>query len=116
MAMKTKICNDCNLEFGEEMAFCMNCGHPLNTVWHSSAKITNCEFSYKCPLEWVYLTQTDDDMVRYCTSCEKNVHFVTTQAELNEMASLGKCVAFNGESTKSDEPRILMGSIMPNGS
>lgn len=89
-----------------------------------SEKIINCEFEFKCPLHWNDLRPLEDGSVKFCESCQKNVHFARTQDEVNELAAEGKCVAFDvdkkrifrtGQSIEiyPDLPP-MMGMIVPN--
>lgn len=49
---------------------------------------------FNCPNQWDELTVTADPLVRYCEECGKQVHFVDRQAELEDAAAKGKCIAF----------------------
>lgn len=91
------------------MNFCLNCGNALKV----KDKIINCEFEFKCPLQWESLQKSEDDKIRFCNSCEKNVYFAYSQNELDKLASEGKCVAFNPNPKKEFEPPPLMGMVMP---
>ena len=97
-----KICTDCEKEFDPAMSFCLQCGKLLKPSDISADRIVNCNFEYKCPLEWDNLLKTGDSNVRFCKSCEKNVHFAHTQTELDNLAGAGNCVAFHRDDVWSD--------------
>jgi len=56
-------------------------------------KITNCEFSFKCPKTWDALATTENQWIRFCSECEKGVYLAEDQETLGMLASIGKCVA-----------------------
>jgi hypothetical protein len=59
------------------------------------AEIDNCEprFRYQCPRQFALLIATDDPSRRYCDQCQKDVTFCRTNAEVNERAARGECIA-----------------------
>jgi hypothetical protein len=57
------------------------------TIWF-------CEMKVRCPKFWGDLTQTENELVRDCAECGKQVHFVKSQEDLEEAAMKGNCVAF----------------------
>jgi uncharacterized protein (TIGR02996 family) len=65
--------------------------------------VENCEisFRFRCPRQWASLQRGDDDRVRYCTSCERQVHYCTTAAEAREHAYAGHCVAVGSFSRRT---------------
>lgn len=69
-------------------------------------KPINCEFSYQCPLDWDSLQDSENEKVKYCDVCNKNVYFAQNQSELNQFAAERKCIAYQ---PVSDE-RPLMGT------
>lgn len=108
----TKICPTCQQHFDESMVFCLNCG----SVLKAKDKIINCEFEYKCPLQWSGLQKSENEDIRFCSSCEKNVYFAHSQSELDDLATAGKCVAFNQPNNNdifNDFPLTTMGVIAP---
>ena len=58
-------------------------------------QIKNCNFTYKCPKIWDYLTKTDNDDIRYCSACNENVYKVTSEEEFLKISSVKKCVYIN---------------------
>jgi hypothetical protein len=111
MSSITKVCVTCSQQFDESMMFCLNCGSHLKL----KDKIINCDFEYKCPLQWENLPKSDSSNVRFCSSCEKNVYFAHSQNELENLAKAGKCVAFNPTNDKYifQEVPPLMGMVAP---
>lgn len=55
--------------------------------------IIHCEFEYSCPLNWGDLESTEDEMVRYCQQCEKNVTLCMDDAQIDAAWEQGKCIA-----------------------
>lgn len=79
-------------------------------------KITDYVFSFECSVGWANLDLTDDEKIRFCGQCNKNVHFVDSQTELNQNAIRGNCVAFkkpDSQIPEPFEPTVLGGYILP---
>jgi uncharacterized protein (TIGR02996 family) len=83
--------------------------------------IENCglRFAFRCPKKWEKLKLTDDQTVRYCTTCKKQVHYCDSVNEAYTHATLGHCVAVDTRVPRTlgdlDPPRpvrVTMG-IMP---
>ena len=58
--------------------------------------VQNCtedRFDFLCPMFWSKLIKTDDENVRSCLVCKKNVHLCKTDAELKQHVEAGHCVA-----------------------
>lgn len=53
----------------------------------------NCEFEFECRKNWFDLTPTYDSKVKYCETCNKDVHLCVTQEELDKHAALRHCIA-----------------------
>ncbi|MBC7795343.1 MAG: hypothetical protein H7Z37_00560, partial [Pyrinomonadaceae bacterium] len=83
------------------------------------AKMGECEFVFKCPLEWKNLQKTDNPLVRFCSSCERDVYYAKDSIDANRLAIFGKCVALETnaiEPSKNDPRRgATMGFIAPPG-
>ena len=45
------------------------------------APIQNCEFKYKCPKDWFELEESDNNNIRHCIKCDKNVYFCENKAK-----------------------------------
>ena len=73
-------------------------------------KIKNC-FEFVCPENWNNFEKTDDENVRFCGSCEKQVFKATDKEILEELSKEKKCVAyFSGE---KDTPFIMGETVTP---
>ena len=58
-------------------------------------RVENCNWKIKfeCPLQWLSLIPTDNDFIRFCDRCSKNVYYCRTNEEVDEHAKHGHCVA-----------------------
>ncbi len=76
------------------------------------------QFELVCSKEWDDLTATGDANVRFCESCEQNVHYCDTIVEARRHARLGHCVAVDLGIIRRDNDlaprRRLMGRMLPN--
>lgn len=117
-----KVCPACRLQFDEKFHFCLQCGGQLKQETKIKDQIMNCDWKFKCPLSWNGLQTSENKDVRFCSSCQKDVHFAYTQSQLNQLASEGKCVAFNPpeeippfipEPKDENPPPPTMGMIAP---
>ena len=73
-------------------------------------EIKNC-FEFVCPENWNNFEKTDDENVRFCGSCEKQVFKATDEETLEELSKGKKCVAyFSGE---KDAPLIMGETVTP---
>ena len=61
-----------------------------------AALIRNCpiEFRFQCPMTWNELTPTNDNLVRRCNSCGRDVHLCTAKTDANRIGRRGDCIAF----------------------
>jgi len=55
--------------------------------------IRNCTFAFKCTMNWNELSETDEDSIRFCQNCQKEVFFCNTDEELAEAIKKNKCVS-----------------------
>ena len=62
-----------------------------------SEQIRNCEFRFKCPKDWWELQPTKISTERFCTQCQKTVHFCRNQTELHDAIVKDLCVAIEIE-------------------
>jgi len=58
-----------------------------------SATIRNCKFAFKCSKQWDDLVLTAFDQVRHCNSCERDVFYCRTDADLADSIRLNRCIA-----------------------
>ena len=57
-------------------------------------EVATCKFIKKpCPLRWESLNETDDENIRFCDQCEKNVHFCVSDEEAISHAKQNHCIA-----------------------
>lgn len=69
--------------------------------------IRNCRFAFKCEKKWEDLSETMEDGIRFCSTCENEVHFCEDDDELASNVRLNRCVAFVNE-----EEMVTMGYII----
>jgi len=60
--------------------------------------IRNCTFAFKCDSRWEHLEKLEQDNIRFCNSCQKEVYFCYDDFELISSIHLNRCVAFERES------------------
>lgn len=60
---------------------------------NNQIKIRNCIFGFKCEANWDEMALTDDDNVRHCDACQKNVYLVDDSSELFDAIKQNRCVA-----------------------
>jgi uncharacterized protein (TIGR02996 family) len=81
----------------------------INPVWpmivqiYPQHRVLNCgkgvealpviRFTFQCPQKWLSLQPTDDASVRFCQTCQKDVHFCDTAEAVERHAARGDCVA-----------------------
>lgn len=70
-----------------------------------------CSFKFKCPRSWALLQETAIPTVRHCSACERDVHLVESDADLQAHAAAGHCVAVPVAESAAvgDEPAYLIG-------
>ena len=66
-----------------------------------SNTIKNCEFAFKCPMQWDELTETDIEDKKFCEHCNKPVIFCETPEELETAASNRDCVCVQIETIQT---------------
>jgi hypothetical protein len=62
------------------------------------ATITNClsglpKFRFQCPKVWSALTRTSNEGIRFCTECQRDVHWCENPGLAIRLGKAGKCVA-----------------------
>jgi hypothetical protein len=55
--------------------------------------IRNCIFAFKCNSKWIDLTPTDNQRIRFCQDCQKEVHMCEDDDELVKSVRLNRCIA-----------------------
>ena len=75
-----------------------------------SGKLTirNCKFSYRCSAKWDDLQATDDDDVRFCNDCQKEVFFCDSDDILVAFVKLNRCIAI----VKPKSNERLLGDVL----
>lgn len=66
----------------------------MKTTKDDGISIRNCRFAFKCDMKWDDLSETEDEDIRFCNSCEKEVYFCINDDELARAVRLNRCVAF----------------------
>lgn len=51
-------------------------------------------FQFECSEKWENLTETEDEKIRHCRLCSKNVHLVQNDNEFNSNAEKGNCIYY----------------------
>jgi hypothetical protein len=77
--------------------------------------IQNCDFSFQCPIDWDELENTEDPNRRFCQTCQKQVRYINSNAELDAARSRGYCVAIKLIEPQQPPQRqaIQMGMMSP---
>jgi hypothetical protein len=80
----------------------------------SNCKGTNSEWKFRCPLQWDFLLETEEEGVRFCGQCEENVYHITSDEELGRAIRLNQCVAISvpeglAEEYSSYDGRFMLG-------
>ena len=76
-------------------------------------QIRNCVFAYRCEANWEELEDTNKEKIRYCSECDREVHFCENDRELTEAIKENNCVAFIRE-VKRNKLEAMIGMILPN--
>ena len=71
-------------------------------------EIKNC-FEFVCPLKWDNLEKTDNNDIRFCGSCEKQVFKASDLDSFSRLANENKCVAYIG----NEGVPTIMGETIP---
>ena len=71
----------------------------------------NCKFAFKCDANWAELDETSSEKVRFCNTCQKQVHRCDTDDELLLAIKSNLCVAIEPPFQKSKEGSIWIGSM-----
>ena len=77
---------------------------------NNNIEIKNC-FEFVCPENWDSFEKTDNDRVRFCGSCQRQVFKAENKETLKQLSKEEKCVAyFSGE---KNTPFIMGETIYP---
>ena len=69
--------------------------------------IRNCKFAFKCSASWDSLEETDEEDIRFCNDCQKEVFFCENDDILVELVKLNRCVAI----LKPNSNKHLIGDV-----
>lgn len=69
--------------------------------------IRNCTFAFKCEMKWANLDETEDDEIRFCRSCQSEVHFCETDEKLVKAIKRNKCVAITSPYNSQTEVGMI---------
>jgi hypothetical protein len=83
------------VELLERTSFEMNYGVVIEMLKEFQEIIREKMFDFKCSKNWLDMDITDDNNIRFCQDCKKNVYFVNNELEYEMRASSGQCVAIN---------------------
>ena len=83
-------------------------GTSPKTNMSNKLTIRNCKFAYRCSAKWDDLQETDDDDIRFCNDCQKEVFFCDSDDTLVTFVKLNRCVAI----LKSKSNERLLGDVL----
>ena len=69
--------------------------------------IRNCSWGYSCDAVWENLSKTDNEGVKFCDNCQREVHNSTSHEELAKNISLNRCVRFTSDLISTSNNREL---------
>ena len=67
----------------------------VNREDYPEITIRNCIFAFKCDASWDELTDTEDYDVKFCYTCQREVHFCETDEKLLKAVKRNLCVAID---------------------
>jgi uncharacterized protein (TIGR02996 family) len=89
----------------------------VGDVWWRQLDWANVEycvkFEYRCPQRWDTLLPTDDESVRHCTLCDRDVHYCSSTGKAHQLAEAGECVAI--DSRRARLPLELLANALQGG-
>jgi len=62
------------------------------TVARPAIERCDVKFEFQCPKEWGALARTNQPHVRYCSSCQRQVHYAISIDLARQLATRGECV------------------------
>jgi len=68
----------------------------------------NVRIAEPCPKQWEHLDVTNDESVRHCASCGKDVHYCRTDEQTIAHAKAGHCIARLAPD-KAELPPVVIG-------
>ena len=85
------------------------------TVSDEDTAIRNCIWGFKCQETWESLSETDDDDVRFCSKCQKEVFHCTDDDSLVSSIARNRCIAIDPKNFIGNRmlvPAASMGEII----
>jgi hypothetical protein len=88
----------------------------MQAIEEQFATIQDCppQFSFRCPKTWQSLESTDTEAIHFCPSCQKNVYWCKTPAEVQANGEKGRCIAVSSviySSPSFPVEELLMGML-----
>ncbi len=83
----------------------------------SDREILNCgqheafSFTYRCPVKWSDLEETDTPLKRHCSQCAKPVYFCHDVIEAGIRAAQNECIAISARLAAATREAIPEGVI-----
>ena len=71
-----------------------------DAIPENTGKVLLCRMKLKCKEKWASMARTDDKSVRYCASCETEVHHVKTARGLKEAIDKDWCIYYEQKATE----------------
>lgn len=78
--------------------------------WNDAHKIS-CEFVFQCPRTWDRFTPTEQENIRHCSECDRDVHLVLTEEEFRRHAEGGHCVAVRVLQPEINQETMVVGNV-----
>ena len=75
--------------------------------FNSNATIRNCTFAYKCNMNFDELNDTDNRNIKFCTQCQREVHYCATDEEIVDAIQRNKCIAIYNPYNNCESEMIL---------
>lgn len=69
------------------------------------------QFEFKCPKKWGLLQATQNESVRFCKECQKNVFYCSSPIEVIKHSALGNCIAVDTSSDNNQKFNSILQSI-----
>lgn len=83
-------------------------------AWNDETKI-QCRFELICPQQWSKLQPTEQDDMRHCAECNRDVHLALSETDMRRHSEQGRCIAVPvaqpKEDADPDEPCWVVGMM-----
>ena len=79
----------------------------------SDLTIRNCIFAFKRNAVWEDLEDTQDESIKFCQDCQKEVHYCADDEELVAAVRLNRCIAIERDPGGRWPENVEMGLIRP---